>query len=73
MENSNKSMIELSNNRCESEWFSENAFEFETNSEGDLFVLTSDNNSEVEMVKEKLPDNSATKFLLKRLKKEGVI
>ena len=54
-------------------WLSKNPYEFERDREGNLFVITSDTNSEMDVVKEKLPDNSATKFLLKKLKKEGVI
>lgn len=62
-------MAELNENK----WFSENEFEFERDCEGNLFVITNDTNSEINVIKEKLPDNSATKFLLRRLKKEGVL
>ena len=56
--------------KCEKKWFSENPFEFERDVNGNLFVLIDEGNY---IIKQQLPDNSPTKFLLRRLKKEGVI
>lgn len=57
----------------ESKWFPPNPFGFEKSDNGDLFVIISDTDSEIDIIKEKLPNNSATLFLLKRLEKEGLI
>ena len=57
------------NSRPKNEWVVENAYEFEIDQNGDLFVIKCDNNPELQVTKEKLPSNSVTKALLNELKK----
>lgn len=51
--------------KLEKKWLATHPYEFERDKKGDLFILIDEGGC---IIKQKLPDNSLTKFLLKQLR-----
>lgn len=63
----------MNDEKIEHKWVIDNTYEFEKDSEGNLFIIKNDTNSELSVSKEKLPDNSVTKSLHKELEKKNLL
>jgi len=50
------------------EWLVSNLYDFEENEEGNLMIVKNETHSNISVIKETLPNNSITKYLVKRLR-----
>ena len=53
------------------EWVQENQYDMEIGSSGELILVRTDTDLPIELKKETLPSNSATKQILKDLEEKG--
>ena len=56
--------------KLEKEWLTSNLYDFEEDNDKNLIIVKNEPNSKIKVIKETLPDNSITKYLLSKLKIE---
>ena len=56
--------------KLDKEWLTSNLYDFEEDSDKNLIIVKNEPNSRIKVIKETLPDNSITKYLLSKLRIE---